>query len=250
MVWQEGWIIKDTVDSLLLTWIKQSADKKVFPTVFWRYGSDIFWSQIVSKEARSASWAVLKQNLSILIQETSIITSPKSLPLIEHPLMCLVLNKAEEHAVFIHISDRLSFISELSLALHKLRVFRKQIYRNILVTVLQHCAFCMLILSFTFCKCKRIPFQLQGKSWSCAFAGQCARKRRNHRGSSCTMGSEGSTRGWGEYVGHDRVQTQGITRRKDLGQTDGYVMGLKHHHWQDVHSWTFSYTMFSISNGN
>lgn len=138
--------------------------------------------------------------------------------------MCLVLNKAEEHAVFIHISDRLSFISELSLALHKLRVFRKQIYRNILVTVLQHCAFCMLILSFTFCKCKRIPFQLQGKSWSCAFAGQCARKRRNHRGSSCTMGSEGSTRGWGEYVGHDRVQTQGITRRKDLAQADGYVM--------------------------
>lgn len=49
--------------------------------------------------------------------------------------MCLVLNKGEEHAVLIHISDRLSFISELSLTLHKLRVYRKQIQINILVTM-------------------------------------------------------------------------------------------------------------------
>lgn len=75
-----------------------------------------------------------------------------------------MLNKAEEHAVLIHISDHLSFIFEVSLALHEPQKSKVNKHRNILVTIYQTALLFHVILSFTFCKYKTIPFQLQGKN--------------------------------------------------------------------------------------
>lgn len=50
--------------------------------------------------------------------------------------MCSMLNKAEEHAVLIHISDHLSFIFEVGLALHKLHKSKVNKQRNILATII------------------------------------------------------------------------------------------------------------------
>lgn len=82
-----------------------------------------------------------------------------------------MLNKAEEHAVLIHISDHLSFISEVSLALHELQKSKVNKHRNISVTIYQTAILFHVILSFTFWNYKTIPFQLQGKIRNLAYEG-------------------------------------------------------------------------------
>lgn len=135
--------------------------------------------------------------------------------------MCLVLNKAEEHTALIHISDRLSFISELSLTLHKLRIYRKQIHRNILVTM--YCSTVPFVCSFhlslsvnikeSHSKCRERlevgPLQdnvLEKKEITEVQAAHCEMRAAPEVEENALAMT---------------VQTHGITRTKDLGQADG-----------------------------